>query len=146
MADVKSGLDTINDITKITNFIPVIGQLIATVIETASDVRQTFNQAFNKVQEIDSEVYRKLVTKVYTSIINHLKLPKKSVVMFTSAVSSWYLNQWLPLYAICCLVTKSAVYVYRITHHRPPKILFPHCLFSSMSHINVSYSVSLWFQ
>ena len=58
MADVKNGLDTIDDITKITNFIPVIGQLIATVVETASEVRQTFNRAFNKVQEIDSEVYR----------------------------------------------------------------------------------------
>ena len=58
MADVKHGLDTIDDITKITNFIPVIGQLIATVVETASEARQTFNRAFNKVQEIDSEVYR----------------------------------------------------------------------------------------
>mgnify|MGYP001795103476 CR=1 FL=1 len=119
MADVKSGLDTIDDITKITNFIPVIGQLIATVIETASDVRQTFNQAFNKVQEIDSEVYRYRSVAIASKetgdkgIYKYYKSPQVTkkiygnvyfcsiFLVFKSVATS--LRYLLPCYQICCL-------------------------------------------
>ena len=58
MSEVKRGLDTINDITRVTNFIPTIGTLISTVVQTVSSVKDTFNQAYRKVQEIDSKVNR----------------------------------------------------------------------------------------
>ena len=58
MSEVKRGLDTINDITRVTNFIPTIGTLISTVVQTVSSVEDTFNQAYRKVQEIDGKVNR----------------------------------------------------------------------------------------